>query len=99
MADELHVTLKILNCFTDLFQGNNVPWTYVHYIKCDSDITFLRGLHKKVSGSTVFLYNYCIIIIIVFWLLNLYRAGGDASFAPQANLVKIYFILGIYCCR
>ena len=24
---------------------------------CDSDITFLRGLHKKISDSTVFLYN------------------------------------------
>ena len=26
-------------------------------------------------------------IINVFWLLNLCGAGGDASFAPQANLV------------
>ena len=26
-------------------------------------------------------------IIIVFWLLNLCRAGGDASFAPQENVV------------
>ena len=26
-------------------------------------------------------------IIIVFWLLYLCEAGGDASLAPQANLV------------
>ena len=29
---------------------------------CDSDITFLRGLHKKIGDITVFLY----IIINVF---------------------------------
>ena len=28
MADESHVTLKSLNCFTDLFQGSNLPWSY-----------------------------------------------------------------------
>ena len=32
MDDESHVTLKSLNCFTDLFQGSNLPWTYVAYI-------------------------------------------------------------------
>ena len=47
----------------------------------DSDITFLRGLHKKMV--TVLYLS----IINVFWLLNLCGAGGDASFAPQANLV------------
>ena len=30
-------------------------------------------------------------IINVFWLLNLCEAGGDASFAPQANLVQCVF--------
>ena len=29
MADKSHVTLKSLNCFTDLFQGSNLPWPYV----------------------------------------------------------------------
>ena len=40
---------------------------------CDSDITFLHGLHNKIGDST------------------LCGAGGDASFAPQANLVYIIF--------
>ena len=50
--------------------------------RADSDITFVGGLHKKIGDSTVF----C--IIGVFWLVNLCGAGGDASFAPQANLVN-----------
>ena len=29
MADESHVTLKSLNCFTDLLQESNLPWPYV----------------------------------------------------------------------
>ena len=81
MADKSHVILKGLNCFTDLFQGSNLPWTYAYYIWCDSDIPFLRGLHKKLV--TVLYFS----IINVFWLLNLCGAGGDASSAPQANLV------------
>ena len=32
-------------------------------------------------------------IFNVFWLLNLGGVGGDASFAPQANLVIHYAIL------
>ena len=48
---------------------------------CNSDITFLRGLHKNLV--TVLYFS----IINVVWLLNLCGAGGDASFAPQANLV------------
>ena len=44
---------------------------------CNSDITFSRGLHKNLV-TTVFLYT----------LINvLCGAGGDASFAPQANLI------------
>ena len=54
---------------------------------CDSDISFLRGLHKKFV--TVVYFS----IINVFWLLNLCGAGGDASFAPQANLV---FVVVLY---
>ena len=50
---------------------------------CDSDITFLCGLHKKLV--TVMYLS----IINVFWLLNLCWVGGDASFAPQANLVSV----------
>ena len=67
MADESHATLKSLNCFTDLFQGSNLPWTYVHYIWCDSDITFSRGLHTKNCDSTVFLYNVCILVAKSMW--------------------------------
>ena len=44
---------------------------------CDSNISFPRGLHK--SDSSVFLYV-------------LFGAGGDASFAPQANLVSFNLI-------
>ena len=84
MADESHVTLELelcLNCFTDLFKEA----TFSGHIRfwCDSDITFLRSLHKKFV--TVLYFS----IINVFWLLNLCGAGGDASFAPQANLVLI----------
>ena len=43
---------------------------------CDSDITFSRGLHKKLVTVLYFSIIYV-----------LCRAGGDASFAPQANLV------------
>ena len=80
-ADESYVTLKGLNCFTDLLQGSNLPWTYLGHMLilfwCDSSITFLRGLHKKLV--TVMYFS----IIDVFWLLNLCRAGGDSSFAGK----------------
>ena len=51
---------------------------------CDSDITFLHGLHKKLVTLLYFS------IINVFWLLNLHvcGVGGDASFATEVNLVK-----------
>ena len=43
---------------------------------CDSEITFSRGLHKKL------------VTVLYFSIINgLCGAGGDASFAPQANLV------------
>ena len=41
MADESHVTLKILNYSTDLFQGSNLPWPYIDQIF----VRFSRGLH------------------------------------------------------
>ena len=45
---------------------------------CDSDITFSRGLHKNL------------VTVLYFSIINvLCGAGGDASFAPQANLVII----------
>ena len=53
---------------------------------CDSDITFLCGLNKKLV--TVLYFSK---IINVLCLLNLFGAGGDASFAPQANLFVIDF--------
>ena len=45
---------------------------------CDSEITFSRGLHTNL----VMLY-FSIIIVLC-------GAGGDASFAPQANLIQEY---------
>ena len=58
---------------------------------CDSDITFLRGLYKKLV--TVLYFS----IINVFSLLNLCGAGGDANFASQANLVS-RIILRVFSC-
>ena len=43
---------------------------------CDSEITFSRGLHKNL------------VTVLYFFIINvLCGADGDASFAPQANLV------------
>ena len=43
---------------------------------CDSEITFSRGLHENL------------VTVVYFSIINvLCGAGGDASFAPQANLV------------
>ena len=45
---------------------------------CDSEITFSRGLHKNL------------VTVLYFSIINvLCGAGGDASFAPQENLVFI----------
>ena len=62
--------------------------TYPGYTRfwCDSDITFLRGLHQKLV--TVLYFS----IMNVFWVLNLCGADGDASFVPQANLVFFIYI-------
>ena len=47
---------------------------------CDSEITFLRGLHKNM------------LTVPYFSIINvLCGAGGDTSFAPQSNLVKLSF--------
>ena len=48
---------------------------------CDSDITFSCGLHKNLVTALYF----SIISVLC-------GAGGDASFAPQANLVCV-------CCQ
>ena len=52
---------------------------------CDSDITFSCGLHKDLVTAL------CFSIINV-----LSGAGGDASFAPQANLVIYIFVIYIF---
>ena len=45
---------------------------------CDSDITFSRGLDKNL------------VTVLDFSIINvLCGAGGDTSFAPQANLLII----------
>ena len=51
---------------------------------CDSEITLSRGLHKNL------------VTVLYISIINvLCGAGGDASFAPQANLVIVMFeILG-----
>ena len=47
---------------------------------CDSDITFSRGLHTNL------------VTVLYFSIINvLCGAGGDASFAPQANLVISWY--------
>ena len=47
---------------------------------CDSDFTFSRGLHKNL------------VTVLYLSIINvLCGAGGDASFAPQANLVWTIF--------
>ena len=49
---------------------------------CDSEITFSLGLHKNL------------VTVLYFSIINvLCGAGGDASFAPQANLVVCCFLL------
>ena len=49
---------------------------------CDSEITFSRLLHKNL------------VTVLYFSIINvLCGAGGDASFAPQANLVRFQFCL------
>ena len=71
MADESYVTLKSLNCFTDLFKEA----TYPGHIRfwCDSDITFLRSLHTNL------------VTVLYFSIINvLCRSGGDGSFSPLA---------------
>ena len=79
MADKSHVTRKSLNCFTDLFQGSNLTWPYVNRLCCDSDITFLCGLHKNL------------VTVLYFSIINvLCGAGGDAGFASESNQVAVY---------
>ena len=82
MADESHVTLQSLNCFSDLFQGSNLSWN-VDYIRIGVILTSYFCVVYIQKLVTVLYLS----IINVFWLLNLFGAGGDASFAPQANLV------------
>ena len=53
---------------------------------CDSEITFSRGLHKNL------------VTVLYFSIINvLCGVGGDASFAPQANLFIIFFCSNDIC--
>ena len=53
---------------------------------CDSEITFSRGLHKNL------------VTVLYFSIINvLCGVGGDASFAPQANLFIISFCSNVIC--
>ena len=76
MADESNVTLKSLNCPPICSNETTYPGHMLIRFLCDSDITFSRGLHKNL------------VTVLYFSIINvLCGAGGDASFAPQANLV------------
>ena len=81
MADESHVTLKSLNCFTICFKEATYPGHVLIRFWCDSEITFSRGLHKNL------------VTVLYFSIINvLCGAGGDASFSPQAYLVGSNFV-------
>ena len=81
MTNKSHVTLKSLNGFTNVLQGN--PGHMLIRFWFDSGvITFFTWLYQKLV--TVLYFS----IIDIFWLRNLCEAVGDASVAPQANLVK-----------
>ena len=59
------------NCFKEA----TYPGHMLIRFWCDSEITFLHGLHKNL------------VTVLYFSIINvLCGAGGDASFAPQANL-------------
>ena len=76
MADESHVTLNSLNCFTYLFQGSILPCHMLIRFWCDSDITFSRGLDENL------------VTVLYFSIINvLCGTARDASFYPQENLV------------
>ena len=77
MADKSHVTLKSLNCFAVCFKEATYPDHMLIKFWCDSDITFSCGLHKNLVTA------------LYFSIINvLCGAGGDASFAPPANLIR-----------
>ena len=68
------LSIKSLNCFTDFFQGRNLPWPYVNRFWCDSNITFSRGLHKNL------------VTVLYFSIINvLCRTGAGASFARHTG--------------
>ena len=75
MVDESHVTHVICS------KEATYPGHMLIRFWCDSDITFLRGLHTNF------------VTVLYFSIINvLCGAGGDASFAPQANLVYWKFL-------
>ena len=77
--------------FNKIHDGRRITWeaTYPGHMLirfwCDSEITFSSGLHKNL----VTVLYFSIIIVLC-------GAGGDASFAPQANLAQTYFKSQIY---
>ena len=76
MVDESHVTLDSLPAFHICSKEATYPGHMLIRFWCDSDITFLRGLHTNF------------VTVLYFSIINvLCGAGEDASFAPQANLV------------
>ena len=76
MAYESHVTLKSLPVSPICSKEATYPGHMLIRFWCDSDITFSRGLHENL------------VTVLYFSRINvLCGVGGDASFAPQANLV------------
>ena len=80
MADESHVTLKSFSASPICSKEATYPGHMLIRCWCGSDITFARGLHKNL------------VTVLYFFIINvLGGAGGDASFAPQANLVISWY--------
>ena len=82
MADESYVTLKSLNCFTDLFKEATYPGHMLIRFWCDSDITFLRSLHTNL-------------VTVLYFSINnvLCPSDGDGSFFFFCSLI---FTLGCF---
>ena len=64
-------------CLTNhMLRSKAYPSNMLILFCCDSDIAFSLGLHTNL------------LTVLYFSIINvLCGAGGDASFAPQANLV------------
>ena len=80
MADKSHVTLKSLPASNICSKEATYSGHMLIRFWYDSDITFLRGVHTNF------------VTVLYFSIINVVcGAGGDANFAPEANLV-LYWV-------